>query len=368
LQGAPFRIVVAVRDLLRFLQGVQEDCGGVIPFARFMQEALYHPALGYYSSQIHDVGIGGDFSTSATLDPLLGEAIAKWITTRARKATMLGWRRIPVIEIGAGSGLLACSVLRHLDWKTRWQVDYMICETSTILRTKQQKNLHWQGVRWIDSVQEGLIKNDGKALIFSNELVDAFPCRVFQKSGTGWRELGIILHPDGSLSETTFPSMAPSPPDSWFAEFADLPIGQRLERHDSYRAWLGALSALWKEGFLLTIDYGDTAANLYSQRPSGSLRGYWKHERITGSQIYARFGKQDLTADVNFSDLIAWGESLGWRQESFSTQREFLKHWISPKKTSGSSSRFLIPGDAGDAFKVLEQSPQIITATHSANT
>jgi len=333
---------------------MQDECGGRIPFERFMREALYHPTFGYYSSQIQDVGKGGDFSTSATLDPLLGESIANWIIKRAKE---LGWRRIPVIEVGAGSGLLARSVIRHLDWKSRWHVDYMICETSPILRSKQQKNLRWRGVRWIDSLKAELEKNDGRALIFSNELVDAFPCRVFQKSEAGWQELGIILHQDGSLAETTSPPIISIAPDPWFEDFAGLPNGQRVERHDSYHTWLRSWGGLWREGVLLTIDYGDLKQNLYSGRPSGSLRGYWKHERITGSQIYARFGKQDLTADVNFSDLIAWGQFLGWREESFTTQREFLNREISLKKIFGASSRFLIPGDVGDAFKVLEQSP-----------
>jgi SAM-dependent MidA family methyltransferase len=181
---------------------------------------------------------------------------------------------------------------------------------------------------------------------------------MFQKSEAGWQELGIILHQDGSLAETTSPPIIPVAPDSWFANFANLPDGQRVERHDSYHTWLRSWGALWREGCLLTIDYGDLVQNLYSGRPSGSLRGYWKHERITGSQIYARFGKQDLTADVNFSDLIAWGQSLGWKEELFATQREFVNQSISPKKLAGSSSRFLIQGDAGDAFKVLEQRPQ----------
>jgi SAM-dependent MidA family methyltransferase len=333
---------------------MQDECGGMIPFERFMQAALHHPVFGYYSSQIRNVGLGGDFSTSATLDPLLGEAIANWIIKRAKEN---GWKRIPVIEVGAGSGLLARSVMRHLDWRTRWRVDYMICETSPILRSKQQKSLCWRGVRWIDSLQEGLGRSDGRALIFSNELVDAFPCRVFQKSEAGWRELGVILHQDGSLTETTSPHIMSIAPDPWFADFAELPHGQRVERYDSYRDWLGTWSGFWREGFLLTIDYGDVTQNLYSGRPLGSLRGYWKHQRVTGSQIYARFGKQDLTADVNFSDLIAWGRSLGWKEESFTTQRKFLTRWISPKKLLGSSSRFLIPGDAGDAFNVLEQCP-----------
>ena len=343
-------------DLLRFLRGVQDECGGLIPLERFMREALYHPTFGYYSSQIHDVGRGGDFSTAATLDPQLGEAIANWIRHRAKE---LGWKNngIPVIEVGAGSGLLARSVMRHLDWKTRWLIDYMICETSSILRSKQQQNLRRRGIRWIDSMNEGLQRTGGRALIFSNELVDAFPCRVFQKSGDDWQEVGIIIHPDGSLSETT---TSPIAPDAWFLNFAGLPEGQRVERHDSYREYVQSWSPYWKEGFQLTIDYGNLATALYAGdqgRLGGSLRAYWKHQCYWGREVYARFGKQDLTADVNFSDLIAWGRSLGWNEHAFSTQREFLNRWVSRKKIAKSSNRFLIPGDAGDAFKVLEQSP-----------
>jgi SAM-dependent MidA family methyltransferase len=335
---------------------VQDECGGLIPLERFMREALYHPTFGYYSSQIPDVGCRGDFSTAATLDPQLGEAIAHWIRQRAKE---LGWKNngIPVIEVGAGSGLLARSVMRHLDWKTRWRIDYMICETSPILRSKQQQKLRRRGIRWIESMKEGLQRSGGRALIFSNELVDAFPCRVFQKSGDDWQEVGIIIHPDGSLSETT---SSPIAPDAWLADFTGLPEGQRVERHDSYRDYLQTWSPYWKEGSLLTIDYGDLATALYAvgqRHLGGSLRAYWKHQCYSGREVYARFGKQDLTADVNFSDLIAWGYSLGWKEQAFSTQREFLNRWVSAKNIAESSNRFLIPGDAGDAFKVLEQSP-----------
>ncbi|MCX6958973.1 MAG: class I SAM-dependent methyltransferase, partial [Verrucomicrobia bacterium] len=105
---------MAGHDLLTFLLRVQEECGGAIPFERFMQEALYHPRFGYYSAHIKDVGREGDFSTSATLDEGLGAAIASWIRLRSRE---LGWRDIPVIEVGAGNGALARSVLGHLGWK-----------------------------------------------------------------------------------------------------------------------------------------------------------------------------------------------------------------------------------------------------------
>jgi SAM-dependent MidA family methyltransferase len=343
--------VVSHNDLLHFLQAVQQQCGGVIPIERFMKEALYHPVFGYYSSRIHNVGAKGDFSTSATLDPHLGKAIAHWIANRAKA---LGWKSIPIIEVGAGSGLLALSILRHSGWIERWRSDYMICEASPILRARQKENLRWHGVHWIKDLQEGLERSGGRALIFSNELVDAFPCRVFQKTGKGWDELGIIIHPDGSLSETP---ANPATQDSWFEKFSDLKEGQRVERHDSYLDWLRNWNSLWKEGRLLTIDYGNLREGLYSGHPEGSLRAYWKHQRYTGLDLYARFGKQDLTADVNFSDLIAWGKSFGWREISFMTQRAFLKQWIPTINPDEAKNRFLIPDDVGDVFKVLEQCP-----------
>ena len=340
-------------ELLDFLLALQRECGGVVPFHRYMQEALYHPKFGYYSAHIRDVGVGGDFSTAATLDQGLGVAIAAWIPRRAKE---LHWRRIPVIEIGAGSGALARSVLRNLDWKTRLSVRYMIHETSPVLRRQQEKFLSWEGVKWITSLEGVLTRSRGKALIFSNELADAFPCRVFEQKSGSWNELGVKISQEGSLSET-FIALAAE--NAWFEQFGNLPEGQRVERLDSFRDWLYVWSEHWKEGASLTIDYGETAGQLYQGRKGGSLRAYWRHQRFVGKDLYARFGKQDLTSDVNFSDLIKWGEELGWRHSPLLNQREFVQMWFSETKRHPIPSRFSTLGDAGDAFKVLEQRPGI---------
>jgi SAM-dependent MidA family methyltransferase len=311
-----------------------------------MAEALHHPRFGYYGAQISTVGARGDFSTSATLSDHLGKSIAAWAISRSREA---GWDRIPLIEIGAGSGLLARTILRHLGWFRRLRTDYRIIETSGILKQQQQKLLRRSRVRWHDSVQEALEAFGGRALLFSNELVDAFPCRLFQKTPEGWMELGVSFSPEGGLTERLIDRALDDP---WFTPFASLPEGQRVERHDAYRHWLSSWSDSWKKGSLLTIDYGDLAPDLYARRPAGSLRGYWKHRRLTGGEVYSRFGKQDLTADVNFSDLMAWGHSMHWSTASYTTQREFLQKW-DPKNKSGTSNPE--SGEAWEAFKVLEQ-------------
>jgi SAM-dependent MidA family methyltransferase len=335
--------------ILPFLQRLQQECGGSIPFERFMQEALYHPEFGYYTANIRDVGSRGDFSTSATLGDELGTAIARWIESRIRELRWdRGWGRIPVIEIGAGNGSLARTILSKLPWRIRWRLDYMIQETSPVLRHLQRKRLRWHGVHWSFSLSEALNHCKGNALIFSNELVDAFPCRIFEKDPTSWHEIGVTLSPDGSLSEIRSRVTDQIPA---LEQHSHLSPGQRVEIHESYRDWLSDWRDSWRTGSLLTIDYGEKSETLYTRRPAGSLRGYWNHAKITGPQIYARFGKQDLTADVNFSDLVKWGEEIGLQTRSLETQREFLKRWLPSANTVLTES-----DGSGSAFMVLEQS------------
>ena len=334
------------RRILEFLLGIQQECEGVIPFERYMREALYHPLHGYYSRHIETVGRSGDFSTSTTLDSNLGAALAAWITKRAQE---FGWERIPIIEIGAGSGQLARLILRHLSWKLRGRVDYMIHEKSPVLEKEQRSRLRWRGVRWVRSLPETLTRTSGRALIFSNELVDAFPCKLFQRAGESWQELGVSISEEFGLTEKAFSRI---PCDPWFSQFGNIPEGQLVEMTSSYREWISSWYSNWHEGAILTIDYGDTAEKLYDRRPNGSLRAYWRHQRLTGANLFARFGKQDLTADVNFSDLIRWGDQLGWKTSLFQTQRDFIKSWIPENNLHG-----VLPDEVGEAFKVLEQQP-----------
>lgn len=100
---------------------------------------------------------------------------------------------------------------------------------------------------------------------------------------------------------------------------------------------------------MLTIDYGaDTAAEIYARRPGGTLRAYHRHERIEGGGVYARFGKQDLTCDVNFADLVGWGEESGWETVRLGSQGDFLGRF-------GSARDAMADDGPGTAFRVLEQ-------------
>ena len=315
-----------------FLLDLQNELGGSIPFERFMREALYHPDFGYYSARIHTVGRRGDFSTMATLDCSLAAGIAGWIEKHGA---------CDVIEIGAGSGQLARDILNSLGWWKRLRLRYHIVEVSTPLREAQKKLLRGRRVTWHESLPAALNQLGGHAHIFSNELVDAFPCRVFERTDTDWQELHVRIK-GGRCQEILQPCTLPE--STVFRQ--PFKPGQRVEVHESYRRWLQDWAPKWKSGAMLTIDYGNTMPALYHRRPAGSLRGYAAHQVLTGTEIYQAPGRCDLTADVNFSDLEISGEQQGWRCLSHSTLADFLAPHL--------PTRFQA---AAEAFRMFEQSP-----------
>lgn len=367
-----------------YLRGLIDEEGGSISVERFMREALYHPEFGYYARKVRTVGARGDFSTSATLHPALGLAIARWlaahgdggIISRRAAETQSGEenRSLPqfafhpsaalrlcvrlfrrmfgvrwhVIELGAGTGELAASVLAGLGRWGRRGLRYHIVEVSEGLRATQQTRLA-NPVRWHDDMADALRVTNGHALIFSNEFVDAFPVEqmAWHEAAQSWREVRVRSTQNGCES------FVPEVPNG-------APTSQRIERRHSYRRWLKSWAPQWRAGRMLTIDYGDLWPHGYERRPNGTLRAYWHHQRLEGSEFFARFGQQDLTSDVNFSELEEWGAEVEWGSDPLLNQTHFLRRWLPPKTLANSDPAlaFLLdPHGAGGAFKTIEQWP-----------
>lgn len=308
-----------------------------IPFEEFMRRALYDPERGYYSRRITGVGKRGDFTTAPMLSEAPAKAIAAWAAL-AMKET--GCRDL--IEIGPGEGRLAASVLKHLPWHIRWKTRLHLVETSAPLAEIQKKSLGGKA-RWHESPAAALAACGGRAVIYSNELVDAFPVRRFQKTPDGWRELAVSFEAGGNVRESLLPS-APLPDSSGFS--GNHPQSQRIEVHESYRLWLEDWLPQWKCGRMLTIDYGAEAEALYHRRPRGTIRAYLMQQRLEGPAIYQNIGRQDLTADVNFTDLMRWSEPWA-AEQNIRTFAGFLG--------TGSTNSLADEHGAGGAFLVLDQ-------------
>lgn len=304
-----------------------------------MRRALYDPQRGYYARRIRGVGQRGDFTTAPMLSDMLARAIASWAARAMRES---GCRNL--MEIGPGEGRLAAAVLKHLPWGLRWRARMHLVETSAPLMEIQKKQLGRHAL-WHDSPAAALAACKGRAVIFSNELVDAFPVRVFENHPDGWREIAVNI----DASESMLPP-APLPPSSVFSE--NHPPGQRVEVHDSYRRGLAEWLPLWEAGRMLTIDYGSLAEQLYQRRPRGTLRAYFLHQRIEGPAIYQNIGRQDITADVNFTDLADW--SSPWTTDvKIRTMADFLQSQANHAKPADAA--FADPEGAGGAFMVLDQ-------------
>ena len=326
-----------------------------------MERALFAPGEGYYSSQLATVGRHGDFSTSATASDLLGQSLAAWLISEMQALPQVRH----VIEVGGGNGALSASVRNALGWWKKRRVQWHMVENSPVLAQQQKERLGSSTALWHEDITAALQSAGGRAFIFHNELVDAFPVRVLQWNAatSAWDELwikdgGEILQPApmGPDDLNSFTALK-----SWNQKSPPPHATQRVELHAAYHGWLTQWAPQWRAGAMLTIDYGDTFPKLYHRQPRGTVRAYFRHQRLTGTDVYARMEKQDITTDVNFSDLITWGDQLQWKHTPLQTQRDFITRLL-PRLTESPSTSpadaFLLDEyGAGGAFKMLVQRP-----------
>jgi SAM-dependent MidA family methyltransferase len=336
---------------MTWLAEVVRSEGGRVTFERFMELALYHPAHGYYTEHISNIGRSGDFSTAMTISGSLVRSVASWLKAEAKQLSMPVTQ---VIELGGGTGRLASGILRSfMPWQ---RIRYQIVEVSKTLRQVQGWELRGKHVQWEDSVEAALGTVKGEAILISNEFVDAFPCQRFERGAHGWKEISLTL--EGDLWREESSESLALPDSSVFA--ADYATSQRVETHLSYRKWLTNLDRYLHRGAILTIDYGGSPDQIYHRRPGGTMRAYFRHQRIDGMGIYLRPGRQDLTSDVNFVDLKKWGEQLGLDTVQLVTQAKFIRQWGKPgtKEQKVTDQYIADESGAGEAFKILHQRKQ----------
>ncbi len=300
--------------------------GGPIPFSRFMDWCLYHPDYGYYRSEGRRIGRDGDFFTGPCVHPVFGALIAKQLYQMAQH---LGGETFDVVEQGAGRGFLCQDVLQ---WAKRnvppfyRHLRYYLHETSSFLIREQRERLaeyEKEGkVFWMDpeTFEEG--KHLIEGCFLSNELVDAFPVHQVVSDHGNLKE--IYVNEDGGqlieeLGEPSDPKIA-----SYF-ESMDIALeeGQRAEVNLKALDWMEKVALCLKKGFVLTIDYGYPAKELYSpHRMGGTLLCYARNQ--TSDNPYERLGEQDITSHVNFTSLIQKGEEVGLRFTGLVPQYQFL--------------------------------------------
>jgi SAM-dependent MidA family methyltransferase len=347
---------------------------GRITFAEFMGVCLYEPGLGYYTSPGSKVGAEGDFYTSSNVHQVFGRLIAREIRSMWESMGMPD--RFEIVEVGAGNGRLATDVmdtLAEIDGRFYETVMFRLIEAEPTLKELQREMLsaHLAKVAWSTPAELAGGDITFTGCLYSNELIDSFPIHLVEMTAEGLREVYVICQGD-ELGEMVAESSDPALEAYLNRLGIVLPTGQRAEINLTARSWLNSVARALTRGFVMTIDYGYTAAELYAPfRQNGTLLCYYRHT-VEGNP-YIRLGLQDMTSHVDFTTLMADGKELGlstvWFGEQYrfllgagmleelmalearaASEEERLKHRLALKKL------MLPDGGMGDTFKVLIQS------------
>jgi SAM-dependent MidA family methyltransferase len=346
---------------------------GQVPFAVFMEWALYHKTLGYYTSDRRKFGKAGDFYTSPGINPVFAEVLADEL---AKKAERLGGEAFSLIEFGAGEGMLARDLLN------RWQdahpalyerAVYRIVEISPALREVQKEKTasHAGKVVWMTR-EEVHAAGPYQGAVLTNEFVDAFPVHRIVKTEDGLKELYVRFDDEREAFVQMPGELSDERIGEYVAAYANNMVrGQVTEVGLAGISWYAEAMSLLTKGWLFTIDYGFEADMLHHpSRKDGTLRGFYRHALI--EDPFANIGEQDLTADVNFTALREVGEQGGFVTEFFGSQSRYLLQagilnrlkdvtgadlFRDPDmKRNRAIKQLILPGGIGDHFKVLLQS------------
>jgi SAM-dependent MidA family methyltransferase len=300
------------------------------------------------------LGRRGDYYTSVSVGKLLGKLLAceflRWFNNEKKENLI---HHLCLIEVGAHDGSLAADILQ-------WLVDennaknyqgffkYIIVEPSGGMRHVQRNNLQklQEHVLWIrdfesttlDSFSGSLNLQGSYQIIFSNELLDAFPVHrlIWLKDKQVWMELGVGM--DGDNFEWTI--IEPCAECGEFItelnkDYSDvLQILNRdfiLEYPSEALKWWRSACNFLKRGRIVVFDYGYAGCGLLNPYKSGgTLRCYYRHH--IADSVFQNLGEQDITADVNFDFFIREAESLGLKKIFYGEQSKFLTKLIEENK------------------------------------
>jgi SAM-dependent MidA family methyltransferase len=342
--------------------------------AAFMALALYDPDAGYYARAARRTGRAGDFFTSVDVGPAFGELLEIQIAEMARLLDAAAGASLPfdLVEAGAGDGRLASDVLAAAGARDPWLLDRLrlhLVERSAAARAAQPGTLGDHAARLAG--QSDRLPASFEGVLMANELLDAMPVHQVVNRDGELREIYVAAAGDGLAAEEGPPSTPR------LREHMDA-VGIRLE--PGWRAEIGLEAIDWirdaarrlRRGFLILIDYGHEAGELYSERhAAGTLTTFAGHQ-ARGAETAGRLpwletpGDQDLTAHVDFTSVRAAAEAEGLATIGFLDQTYFLMGLLAGsampdpesledfQRRHGRALRtLLMPGGLGSTMKVL---------------
>lgn len=335
---------------------------GWMPFARYMDLALYAPKLGYYSGGAAKLGREGDFTTAPELSPLFGAALAQPV------AHLLSQTAPQMIEFGAGSGRLAFDLLTELTQLGIKVERYAIVELSGELRARQQRMLRdFPHVEWLDRLPDSF-----SGIVIGNEVLDAMPVHLVKKTANGWQEIGVgvgVGNGNFAFAERVCDAALLAQITAQIPDADALPEAYLTEVHPQAVGFMHSVAAMLSAGSAgaaLFIDYGFPAREYYlAERNRGTLMCHYRH-RAHDDPFFLP-GLQDITAHVDFSAIAQAALDGGLDVLAYMNQAAFLlgagigdlllrtspEDAASYLPQANALQKLLSPSEMGELFKVL---------------
>lgn len=317
----------ALIDIIR----AEIEARGPQSFAWFMEQALYHPEHGYYSSGRAVIGRNGDYFTNVSVGPLFGRLLtAQFIEI---------WERLEridnfvIVEQGAHDGQFAHDVLEHAKKRAPEffaALHYRIVEPFPIWQDRQRQRLESFGdrVEWRGALEPFA------GIHFSNELIDAMPVDLPGKLVD--LESGKFVLIERSVREPT-------------------------KFNQAMLNWIDNVAANLERGYVIAIDYGHTRDEF---EPAVQVRAQHRHLESPFEQI----GQADITAHVDWASIAARARENGLRVDGFADQHHFLTGIISERpelaaevdpKSKRELQTLLHPEMLGRSFQALALSKDV---------
>lgn len=348
--------------------------------AEFMSIALYHPEHGYYSGAAHRTGRSGDFFTSVDVGPLFGRLLARqfaemWQVMEAPGGDMPLDPGLDLVEAAAANGQLALDVLSAAAEESPAfyaATRLHLVETSPAARAAQPATLGPHAPRLASSSAK--LPNDIHGIVYANELLDALPVHAVVQTATGLAERYVSLDERDGVPRF-IEQIGPLSNDAIGRHLASLGVqlepGARAEVNLSALAWLTRACSALHRGFLVLIDYGHPADQLYSAaHAAGTLTSFVQHVSPTDGPADSvpgwlqNPGSRDITSHVDLTSVQRVAEALGCETLGVLDQTYFLMALAGMDQPEGLAlpsdprslrafKTLMMPGGLGSTMKVM---------------
>ena len=297
---------------------------GPITFHEWMKEALYHETDGYYMRPDAQVwGRRGDYRTSPETSVLFAITFARYISGLFKELGSPG--QFHFIECGPGDGDFAegllSSLLRYFP-ETYDAITYCFDDVNKRRVSAIRERLQ----NFADKIEFTSLdthRDLDPGIVFSNELLDAFPVHRLIKRNGELKELYVDVDRQDRFNWIVGPLSSPRLSEMYFENGVEIVDEQMIELSPGIDEWLKLVSKKLRRGYLITVDYGAEASELYGKpdRMEGTLRAFSRHKF---AELLENPGEHDITAHVNWTRIQNVGASLGFKTVAFQRQDKFL--------------------------------------------